>query len=300
MDDATTVNLLQRVLDSIVHHQQITNAENDDNRRHYKKIIELYPLSDQPHLQLIPNVYKNHIHGIFFALKVLKQHGENIRINKDAIQLLNQSLRYASKPYSLTSSRKGKTSERIQKIVLEITNTQPTQPVTLSQDDLQLLQNLRNNYIQEKATSTTSSTTSSTTAPPQELEEEETPDPDHSLKRPRSVSNDDQPKNPKMKKVHIPLRNSIEVAVVPRNHVVTTIYEHKKLQTKADQVSELKAKNAELEIRNAELETIIKKIGTNQLTELSQKVKQLDLDCKRLHRATKNMIRCRNRKLTLM
>ena len=87
------------------------------------------------------------------------------------------------------------------------------------------------------------------------------------MKRPRSVSDDDQPKNPKLKKVQIPLRNSIEVAVVPRNHVVTTAYEHKKLQ----------AKYAELEIRNAELETIIKKIETNQ--------KQLDLDCKRLRRA---------------
>ena len=59
MDDATSVNLLQRVLDIIVYHQKITNAENDDknddNRSCSNNIIELYPLSDQPNIQSIPN-----------------------------------------------------------------------------------------------------------------------------------------------------------------------------------------------------------------------------------------------------
>lgn len=39
---------------------------------HIYSIIELYPLSDQPKLQLIPRVYKNHtIHELLFTHKIL-------------------------------------------------------------------------------------------------------------------------------------------------------------------------------------------------------------------------------------
>ena len=137
MDDATIVNLLQRVLDNIVHNQKIKNAENDD---HYNKIIELYPLCDRPKIRLIPNVYKNHIHGLFFALEVLKQHGENIRINKDVMKSLNQSLL----SHSLISSRRStKNAIRIRTIELEFSTEQTPQPAQLTEDDFQLLQHLR-------------------------------------------------------------------------------------------------------------------------------------------------------------
>ena len=34
-----------------------------------KKSIELYPLIVNPNIQLVPGVYKNHLHGLFYELE---------------------------------------------------------------------------------------------------------------------------------------------------------------------------------------------------------------------------------------
>ena len=101
MDDATSVNLLQRVLDIIVYHQKITNAKNDDNGSCSSSIIELYPLSDQPNIQFVPKqIYKKHIHGLLFALKILYRYGESFRIaNAKVHDCYNRH--FQNQPYSL-------------------------------------------------------------------------------------------------------------------------------------------------------------------------------------------------------
>ena len=87
MDDATYLNLLQRVLDTIAHNHKIKTAKKDDNNNSSNSIIELYPLCDQPRTQIIPKVFKNHIHGLLFALNMLCQKGDNININQSKVVL---------------------------------------------------------------------------------------------------------------------------------------------------------------------------------------------------------------------
>lgn len=134
MDDATSVNLLQRVLDIIVYHQKITNAKNDDNGSCSSSIIELYPLSDQPNIQFVPKqIYKKHIHGLLFALKILYRYGESFRIaNAKVHDCYNRH--FQNQPYSLEiTKRRTKCDEsRVQTLQLKIKNQQCPDPTPAS------------------------------------------------------------------------------------------------------------------------------------------------------------------------
>lgn len=183
----------------------------------------------------------------------------------------------------------------------------------LTEDDMREIRSIRQEYIDFVNTlgeeeKTPEHMEVEETPEPMEIEEE-TPEPvqvETSSKRPRSVSNDENSK-PKMRKVNVAMRSSIQVIDVPKNHDVITKHKKKQLQNKANKVeavekenSKLKAENAKLEMRNEEIEEIIKAIGkqftfTNEdtrreidqgkclVSELSRKVKELQSHSKSLH-----------------
>ena len=74
-DQGKAVKLLCLTLDNIAHRDE------SDGGVHF---IQLYPLVDNPRIQLIPKVYKGHLFGLFLELKLITCHGgTSIRTKND-------------------------------------------------------------------------------------------------------------------------------------------------------------------------------------------------------------------------
>lgn len=275
--------------------------------------IELYPLKDNPRIQLLPGIHKSHIQGILFKLGILKSHGTQIRIEMKKIEDCN--LDFNGSPFQIVRNQRGSPQYKTVELALRTTDLDDTKFDLLTIDDMTKIRSIRQEYLEYVNTlgeeeEETPEPVHEETPEPMEVEEE-TPEPmeveeETSSKRPRSVSDDENSK-PKTRKVELSMRNSTHVIHVPKNHDIITKHNKKKLIKKANQVeavekenSELKAKNAELENRNADIQELISEIG-KQLTstkedtkkeieegkclvsELSRMVKELQSQNKTLH-----------------
>ena len=107
-DQGKAVKLLCLTLDNIAHRDE------SDGGVHF---IQLYPLFDNPRIQLIPKVYKGHLFGLFLELKLITRHGgTSIRTKND--QKWNEFL--TSCPYSITHTKVRTESGRSNIIQLSI------------------------------------------------------------------------------------------------------------------------------------------------------------------------------------